>query len=467
VAVQEVPSADAKTTDQEDMARAAGHAAAVGAAETAAASSPPRRRLRPLGHMVPATRDLGSTWCGFLAVSGAVIAFALLAPVHVAGAPAIVAAAAGLGCAATLLHALVALCPPGLRGGSPRRPVRAAVIGPVASLTALRAELRHADVDVVELVGAIRPGEDLDPPQSLPELGRLSAIGEIVDEQRIDLLLVASGVSAPSVVDAVLRACEGRSVRLCRLSSFYEEVFGHVPLTEIDAAWFEYVLHPRFRPRRSQRVLDLVAGAVIAVAFLPVLAVVAVLIRLDGGPVLFRQLRIGQDGRPFVLYKLRTMRWEDGGGSPCWAASDDPRNTRVGRILRRTHLDELPQLFNVLRGEMTMVGPRPEQPEIAALLEQSVPYWRARYRYKPGLTGWAQIHCGYGGSDDGSAWKLAHDLYYLRRQSPMLDVAILLQTASTLLSPQHLEPPATPYVLQRPLPGGKELGIAAAPVHSD
>ena len=127
--------------------------------------------------------------------------------------------------------------------------------------------------------------------------------------------------------------------------------------------------------------------------------------------------------------------------------------TPIGRVLRRTHLDELPQLLSVLRGDMTLVGPRPEQPEIAAGLEEVLPLWRARYRYKPGLTGWAQIHCGYAGSRDGSAWKLAHDLYYLRHQSLALDVAILVQTGYTLLfTSQFIQNPDSPFVVGRDWP---------------
>jgi UDP-glucose 4-epimerase len=208
------------------------------------------------------------------------------------------------------------------------------------------------------------------------------------------------------------------------------------------------VLHPRFRERRSQRIVDVLVAGALALVFLPVIACMALVIRQDGGPALFRQQRIGRDGRRFVIYKLRSMRWEPDTAAARWAEDGDTRITRVGRLLRRTHLDELPQLINVLRGDMTLVGPRPEQPEFVESLEEGLPLWRGRHRYKPGVTGWAQVRCGYGGSNDGSALKLANDLYYLRHQSLALDLAILAQTAVTALSaPRRDEDAVAPFVL--------------------
>ena len=140
------------------------------------------------------------------------------------------------------------------------------------------------------------------------------------------------------------------------------------------------------------------------------------LIRRDGGPALFAQVRIGEGGQRFRLHKLRTMR-VGADASAQWACPDDPRITRIGAWLRRTHLDELPQLVNVLRGEMSLVGPRPEQPEFVDRLEQILPFYQRRHLMRPGITGWAQVRCGYAGSDVGSAWKLCHDLYYAKHRS--------------------------------------------------
>jgi lipopolysaccharide/colanic/teichoic acid biosynthesis glycosyltransferase len=171
----------------------------------------------------------------------------------------------------------------------------------------------------------------------------------------------------------------------------------------------------------------------------PVLLIAGLLIRRDGAPALFKQVRIGEGGEPFVLYKLRTM--SAGADTPSvpvaqWAGEHDPRITGVGRLLRRTHIDELPQLINIFRGEMSMVGPRPEQPEFVERLERLVPFYQRRHLIKPGLTGWAQVRCGYAGSERGSLWKASHDLYYLKHRALGMDVAIMWETAVEILRPR-------------------------------
>ena len=143
-----------------------------------------------------------------------------------------------------------------------------------------------------------------------------------------------------------------------------------------------------------------------------------------------------------------------------WASPDDPRVTRVGRVLRRTHLDEVPQIFNVLRGEMSLIGPRPEQPEFVERLEEFIPFYERRHLLKPGLTGWAQVRCGYAGSDKGSAWKLSHDLYYLKHRSLSFDIAILGETVRTLFadSQRRVEPARLSFVHGQP--AGPAAGVS-------
>ncbi len=389
---------------------------------------------------LPATRDLEPTLWGLLTLAGGEIAVMALAPARGAAVAAVAAACLTLASAAAVLRAILTLSP------AMPRPVRAAVVGRSASALDLRRELERAGVRDVLVIGAIVPGPVRAKARDALELGAVSDVGRIVGERSLDLLLLGPGASRVEAVDAVMRFCDGDPVRLCDLSAFYEDVFGRVPVAEIDGAWERYLLHPRFRERRTQRALDVLVAGAAAVVLLPLLAMLVLLIRRDGGPALFRQRRIGQHGRPFMILKLRTMRWEGADEPARWSSGDDPRVTPMGRTLRRTHLDELPQLLNVLRGEMTLVGPRPEQPEIAARLEELMPFWRGRHRHKPGLTGWAQIRCGYAGSDDDSAWKLAHDLFYLRHRSLALDVAILVRTASMLLRgprrAEHLEAPS-------------------------
>jgi exopolysaccharide biosynthesis polyprenyl glycosylphosphotransferase len=267
-------------------------------------------------------------------------------------------------------------------------------------------------------------------------VGELGNLGDLVAAHQIHLLVMSSEVPRLSVFNEIAASCLHLPVRLWELAGFYEDVFGHVPVAEINASWFQYIMHPNYRssPSASKRALDLAVALVVGLASLPVMLVFAVLIRLDGGPVLFRQPRIGEGGRPFTVYKLRTMRMGVSSAAAQWADADDPRVTRTGRVLRRTHLDEFPQLINVLRGDMSIVGPRPEQPEFVDRLERWVPFYTRRHLLKPGITGWAQVRCGYAGSDFGSAWKLCHDLYYLKHRSLSLDLVILGETLRTLVA---------------------------------
>ena len=164
------------------------------------------------------------------------------------------------------------------------------------------------------------------------------------------------------------------------------------------------------------------------------MAVAALVVARTHGPILYRQTRIGEGGKPFTVLKFRTMVVDaEEDGQAHFTSEGDSRVTRGGRLLRRTHLDELPQLWNVLRGDMSVVGPRPERPEFTDRLEEAVPFWNRRLLVKPGITGWAQIQCGYVADCDEMADKLSYDLWYLRNQSLALDVAICLKTAALAL----------------------------------
>jgi lipopolysaccharide/colanic/teichoic acid biosynthesis glycosyltransferase len=182
--------------------------------------------------------------------------------------------------------------------------------------------------------------------------------------------------------------------------------------------------------RGGDVLLALLGGVVLLLVLLPV----ALFYRRESpGPVLYRQLRVGRGGRPFMLLKLRTMVDDAEPDGPVWARPDDPRVTRLGRWLRRTRLDELPQVVNILRGEMSVVGPRPERPEFVAELAQEIPFYRARHVVRPGLTGWASIHMGYAASAEEALEKLQYDLYYIKHQSPALDLYIMLRTVGVML----------------------------------
>jgi exopolysaccharide biosynthesis polyprenyl glycosylphosphotransferase len=350
------------------------------------------------------------------------------------GLPGLDAPEVGILLGATVLAAL-------LTGGVPRRrwgvdgPVRTAVIGSPRYAAELAHELAVARVDEYAVVGCIPPATPESHRSTIPTLGTLAELGELVEKHDIRLLVMTGEVPRFMVFEEVSRTCLHLPVRLWELSGFYEDVFGHVAVADINASWFQYIMHPNFRAigPGAKRGLDIAVATLTLLLAAPLLAVLALIIRRDGGPVLFRQTRIGEGGKPLTVYKLRTMRVGDASQQYTdWASKDDPRITRIGRLLRRTHLDELPQLVNVLRGDMTLVGPRPEQPEFVDRLEEIITFYARRHLVKPGLTGWAQVRCGYAGSDIGSAWKLSHDLYYIKHRSLAFDLAILCETVRTV-----------------------------------
>jgi lipopolysaccharide/colanic/teichoic acid biosynthesis glycosyltransferase len=275
---------------------------------------------------------------------------------------------------------------------------------------------------------------------SLSSASDETAIGSIGDlraaviEHDLDLLVFADGgelegADRVRVLDAAV-SCLDLPVRLIEATEAYEEILGHVPLAVTGSKWIEPMLRPGYRPGSAfaARVRDIVLVTLFAPLALLVLGVCAAAIAItDGRPIFYRQRRIGTGGREFTVTKLRSMR-EDVAADHWWAEEDDPRVTPVGRFLRRSHLDELPQLWSVLTGEMSLVGPRPEVPDVVARLEKNFPYYKRRHLIKPGLTGWAQVRCGYAGSNSGSAWKLCFDLYYLKRRSFAFDMLILAET---------------------------------------
>ena len=267
-------------------------------------------------------------------------------------------------------------------------------------------------------------------------LGPKRDLVEIVRRERPDLLVCSTPRQRTNIVGRLLDAGV-TSVRVVDGLEFSEVAFGRVASARIRPSWFTSVLdnEPRHHRARAKRLFDVVFAAVALVVTLPLLLAIAALVRLSGpGPVLFRQVRSGEGGKPFVIVKFRTMVENAEAGEPVWASENDPRVTRVGRILRKSRLDELPQLWNVLRGDMSVVGPRPERPEYHDLLRKEVPYWSRRHLIKPGITGWAQIHLAYADDVSGAASKLAYDLYYLKHRSLSLDFVILFRTVGVVLS---------------------------------
>jgi lipopolysaccharide/colanic/teichoic acid biosynthesis glycosyltransferase len=379
----------------------------------------------------------------------------------------------------------------------PKLAIRVAVIGSPQLAEALGAELDLLELRRWELVGWVDFTDDglPDTDGAPPALGFAASIESIVEKHDIDLLVFGVreserhagewlGVDSITALERVVQVCVDLDLRVIGADQFFEQNFGHVPLAAINAAWFQYVIHPRFHatPPGRKRVYDFVFALGIAVVLTPLFLCAMLAVKLFGGPgpIFHVQRRVGESGEEFTLRKLRTMRVDaEAEGNPQWSGDDDTRQTRIGRVLRQTHIDEMPQLWNVVKGQMSVVGPRPERREFVQKLESELPFYDRRLMVKPGLTGWAQVSCGYAGSKAGTAWKLSFDLYYLKHRSPIFDLLIGVETiavplrdlrrppvrgANALVLPQHLRDVAPQLELPEPKapPGPATVNLAQA-----
>lgn len=252
------------------------------------------------------------------------------------------------------------------------------------------------------------------------------------------LVIALSEPACPALLESLL-ACQEAGAQIVRVQTLVEHLLRRVPVDLLEPDWLLTDLADAMRVREAswwaKRAVDL-AGASVGLAVL-VLAfpVIALAILVDSGaPIFYRQRRIGRGGTPFEVVKFRTMVIDaEQPGEPRWADRDDPRTTRVGRLLRRLRFDELPQFWSVLRGDMSIVGPRPERPEFVAHLQRNIPFYRARLLVPPGLTGWAQVNLPYSDSIHTAREKLEHDLYYVKHRTILFDLAIILRTFRTVL----------------------------------
>ncbi len=259
---------------------------------------------------------------------------------------------------------------------------------------------------------------------------------EALARDRIWGIVVGASARAAIPPGDLIR-CKCRGIRVFNEIEFRERQLQRVELGNLCQDWLAYA--DGFSCGRVQdgirRAADIGFALALLVVAAPMMLLAAVAIKLDSrGPVFYRQERVGRDGHGFMLVKFRSMtRDAEAGRGPCWAAERDERVTRVGRFIRRVRIDELPQLFNVLRGEMSMIGPRPERPHFVARLAEVIPGYRDRAYVKPGITGWAQVNFPYGASIEDARMKLAYDLYYVKHRSVFLDLLILLSTLRVVL----------------------------------
>lgn len=264
-----------------------------------------------------------------------------------------------------------------------------------------------------------------------------SELDQVVEREGIDRIVVAMGERRGLLpTEELLKLSLAGKVSIEEGASFYERVTGRVSLNMIRPSWLIFSGRRR-QVRLSGFVRNTVHRFVAllgAILSLPIAVVTAILIKLDSrGPIFYRQERVGENGQSFMLLKFRSMRVDAEKEGPVWASKGDDRATRLGRIIRKTRIDEIPQFWNILRGDMNFVGPRPERPHFVAQLAREIPYYEQRHLIPPGLTGWAQIKYPYGASLDDARQKLQYDLYYIKNQSLLLDAIILFETTKIIL----------------------------------
>ncbi len=290
-----------------------------------------------------------------------------------------------------------------------------------------------------EVVGCV-DGQPERMGQTLPGvniLGTVEDMARVSRTVRPDVIVVALAERRRSLPLSAILECKLEGIEVEDWPTFYEKLMGKIYLSELRPSWL--IFSDGFKTntitlaaKRGMDILMAVVGLLLSFPFFPL---IALLIKLDSpGPVFYRQERVGQGGKIFGLIKFRSMQRDaERQTGPVWAGEHDPRVTRMGRILRRSRLDELPQLINVLRGELSMVGPRPERPAFVSELQEKVPFYLYRLVVKPGITGWAQVKYRYGSSIEDALEKLQYDFYYIKNLSIFLDLLILLQTLHVVL----------------------------------
>ncbi len=318
---------------------------------------------------------------------------------------------------------------------------RALLFGGGKSGTVLLRSFNQLDPKPFFMIGIVdddpeKMGQEI---EGYPVIGNGAELLDIIQEQQItDIIVAITGEIQGSSFQALLDAQE-LGVDIVRMPVAYEDLNHRVPIRILEADWIlrSFVdetsvsgVYPL-----GKRLLDII-GSVIGIGVLLILLpFVSLATLLDSGwPIFYLQTRLGRSGKPYKIIKFRTM-WQDAerNGEPQWASENDERITKVGRILRKTHIDEMPQFINVLRGEMSLVGPRSERPKLVEQLQEEVPFYRARLLVKPGLTGWAQVNYGYPETVEGTIDKLEYDLYYIKHRNLLLDLRIIFRTPDVIL----------------------------------
>jgi sugar transferase (PEP-CTERM system associated) len=313
---------------------------------------------------------------------------------------------------------------------------RVLIVGTGASARALARQLGTQRNFAYRLIGFVDDGATDARVRQHEIIGTIADLGRITTERRVDRIVVSLADRRGRLpIDQLLRA-KLSGVRVEDATTTYERLTGKILIDDLRPSWL--IFSDGFQASRAtraiKRMLDL-AFAVVGLTFAaPLMALTALAVALESrGPVLYWQERVGEHGRIFTLCKFRSMRMDAERGTPIWAKDHDDRVTRVGHVIRLTRLDELPQLWNVLRGDMSFVGPRPERPFFVEQLAAAIPFYMERHVVRPGLTGWAQVKYRYGSSVEDSMEKLRYDLYYIKHMSVFFDLTIVLDTVKVIM----------------------------------
>lgn len=293
------------------------------------------------------------------------------------------------------------------------------------------------EADILGYVGT--PGGDAE--AAGPHLGTAEEVFAVIDRCRATRVIVLNRSGLTPDLTRELFKAKLKGLKVDDMRSLYERLARRVPIDLIEDDWLlledGFNLNVNGSMRRLKRSFDIGMALGLLLFTAPILLVAAVCVRMESpGPVVFRQRRVGRHGEEFTLYKIRSMGVDAEKNGAVWAARNDPRVTKVGRFIRKTRIDELPQLFNVLRGEMSIIGPRPERMDFVRELTDKLPYYEVRHSVKPGITGWAQVSYPYGASLEDSRYKLEYDLYYIKHLSALLEAKTLLKTIGVVLFPK-------------------------------
>jgi sugar transferase (PEP-CTERM system associated) len=318
---------------------------------------------------------------------------------------------------------------------------RLLLVGTSPAAVALAKELHEHRVELgVEIVGFVDPDPSkVGAPVLNPGvIGTVADIPSIVSDRRVDRVVVSLADARGKLpMDELLRMKLDKGVTFDHLPTVYEEYTGKIAIENLRPSWL--IFSGGFKKTRlllaAKRALDIVAAFIGLLLLAPIMVAVALLVRLTSkGPALYHQERVGQGGRVFTVHKFRSMRQDaEAGTGAVWAQARDSRITPIGGFLRRTRLDEVPQLWNVLTGDMAMVGPRPERPEFVGQLTEQIPFYGLRHSVRPGVTGWAQVRYTYGASVEDSMEKLQYDLFYIKHMTVAFDLFVLFSTVKTVI----------------------------------